>query len=482
MIAYKGAYALISKIASTILPAILLSAVLTGQEMKPVREELSEWSRQWLDEVVPYIITRAEKEVFLSLPNEAARGQFIESFWKRRDPDPATPVNEYKEEYYRRIGVANRLFGTSGIAGWRTERGRFFILLGPPHEVQRDFNVADARGFNTVTKETWQYWGLPNPKLPYNVELAFVDRTGSGDYVLERDFQSEEGVKSGDMRNLTFQFDAMEILAEAQKNPFENLDKIKTVITTQVTYDLIPFEFRTYTFKREGGQPHIIVVIDIPYTSVAPKPVDGMDRYSLNIVAQVSNSLGAVVAQKSREVSFSVDPGRKESLKNDQVQVQTSLSLEPGTYGIHFVVWDNHSGKAGTRHAMLNVPGFANGEPTMSDVLLSAARAEGAAATGSRVFRNGEEMEAAVEVYSLALDETTGLNSFLANFEFLRDSQTVLKAPMLEPKPSAQKDVRIRNAFRLKGFIPGEYTLRITVVDKRAGRTLSRDAIFAVAD
>lgn len=489
MIVLRRIYALSAPITAVLLLTFLAPAPLPGQEPKAAREELSEWSRQWLEEVVPYIITRAEKEVFLSLPNEAERGKFIERFWKKRDPDPSTPANEYKAEYYRRIGVANRLFGVSGIAGWRTERGRFFILLGPPHEVQRDFNVADARGFNSITKETWQYWGLPNPKLPYNVELAFVDRNGNGNYVLERDFMSQENAKAGDIRDMTFQFDALEILAEAQKNPFENLDRIRTVVTTQVTYDLVPFEFRTYAFKREDARTHVPVVIDIPYASLPSKSVAGKDRYSLNILTQVSDSLGRVVAQKSRDLNFQLEPDQKSAPKGDIIQVRTSLALEPGTYGIHVIVWENNSGKAGTRHATFTVPGFETGKLVLSDVVLSAAGENPPAAapsapvaTDRRVFRNGEEMEVTVEVYGLALDGASGLNSIRADFEFLRGTQMVLKAPTLEPEPSAQKDVRVRNSLRLKNFLPGEYTLRLTVVDRRADRTMSREATFRVAD
>jgi len=70
---------------------------------------MSEWSKQWLEEVVPYIITDAEKEFFLNLPNEVERGKFIERFWKKRDPNPQTPENEFKLDYYKRIASATKI-------------------------------------------------------------------------------------------------------------------------------------------------------------------------------------------------------------------------------------------------------------------------------------------------------------------------------------------------------------------------------------
>lgn len=489
MTVLRRVYPLALATAVLALPALLAPPSLAGQEPKPAREGLSEASRQWLDEAVPYIITRAEREVFLSLPNEAERGRFIESFWRKRDPDPATTVNEYKEQYYKRIALANKLFGAEGFAGWRTERGRFFILLGPPHEVQRDFNVADDRGFNTVDKETWQYWGLPNPRLPYNLELVFVDRMGNGRFVLDWRPMSAKGAREADFTDMTFQFDSMEILAEAQRNPFEGLDRMKTVVTTQVTYDLVPFEYRAYSFKGEEGLAFVPVVVDIPYADLPTKPVAGKEQYSLNILVQVSDALGRVVAQKSREVSFALEPGRKDSLKGDEIQVQTSLDLEPGAYGLHFVVWDNVSGKAGTRHGTLTVPAFTPGQAALSDIILTAGDGEAGSAAGPRAaamarrtFRNGEEMEVTLEVYGLAVAGEPATSALKADFEFLKGGRTVLKAPTLEPAPAAKADVRVSNTFRLKGFAPGDYALRITVVDTRTGGTLVKETAFTVAE
>ena len=178
-------------------------------------------------------------------------GDFIESFWRKRDPDPSTPDNEVKLEYYKRIAQANKLFSTSGLAGWRTDRGRIYILLGPPKEVQRDFG-GQGSGLSAFTgpKETWQYWNLPNPKLPYNMEFVFVDRFGTGSYVLDRSFRTDRGRNDAPRpADVTFQFDAMENLSEALKNPFENLGNLKGVITAEVDYDLVPFRWEVFAFK-----------------------------------------------------------------------------------------------------------------------------------------------------------------------------------------------------------------------------------------
>src|SRR4030043_1512242 len=181
------------------------------------KEPLSEASKQWVEEVVPYIITSREKDVFLSLPTESDRGQFIETFWKKRDPNPQTPENEFKLEYYRRIALANKIFGVGGIPGWRTDRGRFYILLGPPKQNERDLTPSmSALTMSQGPKETWQYWDLPNPSLPYNLEITFVDKFGTGNYVLQQTMRTDQGRDQAiDPSTLTFQFDYLETIAEA---------------------------------------------------------------------------------------------------------------------------------------------------------------------------------------------------------------------------------------------------------------------------
>src|SRR5579862_4718960 len=100
------------------------------QEQK-LRKELETPYRKWMNEDVVYIITDEEKSAFKRLSTDDERQQFIEQFWLRRDPTPDTEENEFKEEHYRRIAYANERYA-SGIPGWKTDRGRTYIMYGPP--------------------------------------------------------------------------------------------------------------------------------------------------------------------------------------------------------------------------------------------------------------------------------------------------------------------------------------------------------------
>jgi GWxTD domain-containing protein len=119
---------------------------------------------------VRYIVTGEERKIFLELP-DAEKDGYIDEFWKRRDPDPDTPQNEYKIEYEDRLQKAGNLFRGEGRPGWETDRGRIFILFGPPSE--RLTYPMDAGGY---CREVWYYGNLP---------VVFVDENCSGNFVMK---------------------------------------------------------------------------------------------------------------------------------------------------------------------------------------------------------------------------------------------------------------------------------------------------------
>jgi len=462
-----------------------------------VKEPLSEASKQWVEEVVPYIITSREKDVFLNLPTEQDRGQFIETFWRKRDPTPQTPENEFKLEYYRRIALANKFFGVGGIPGWKTDRGRFFILLGPPKEIERDLSPSTSvLTISQGPKETWQYWDLPNPNLPYNLEITFVDKFGTGNYMLQQSFRKDEGRNEAfDMGDMTFQFNYLETISEALKNPFENLEKLKGIITTQVNYTLIPFRYGTFSFKGTENKTLVAFLVAIPYASL-PSKRSGYDYFfSLNLTINVSNALGQVVFEASKDLNFKKSATELAGLLDSSFRFQSSFSLEPGDYRLHVLVLDNYSGKVGTSHQPVSVPDLSADGPAMSDIVLSRedvqpeSRTEGKTdslgdavlrANTERVFRVGDEMKLFFEVYNLSLSEATGRNKVRAEYVFIQAGKIIARIPAPPFEPSAQKDCRFRTSFRLKDFDPGEYILKAAVTDENSGRSVSREIPFHI--
>jgi GWxTD domain-containing protein len=158
---------------------LLLYSPLTIAQ-KRSSEDLPPSFRKWIEEEVVYIITSLEKDVFLQLDSDRERGLFIEAFWKQRDPTPGTPNNEFREEHYKRIQHANYTYGRSApIPGWKTDRGRFYILLGEPQDIERF--TGETQIYNS---EIWFYQGLAKYGLPAGFNLVYYQKGGSGDYVL----------------------------------------------------------------------------------------------------------------------------------------------------------------------------------------------------------------------------------------------------------------------------------------------------------
>jgi len=470
----------------------------SSKKEKKKREPLSEASKIWLEEVVPYIINDTEKEIFINLPSEIDRGKFIENFWRKRDPNPSTEKNEFKLEYYRRIALANKFFGSSAIKGWRTDRGKIFILLGPPNEIQRNLNPSylSSQVFHGP-KEIWSYWNLPNPKLPPNLEFVFIDQQGTGNYVLDTNLRLWQGEAFDlDIDDISFQLDYIENISEAMKNPFEKLNKLKGIITTQVTYDQIPFDYDLFYLKGKEKKILVPIVVKIPYSNIPNKMKGDKYCYSLTLVANASNSLGQIVFEKSKDINFKISPNELASREGETLRVQTTLYLEPDVTNTHLLIIDNFSGKVSTSHQDISFPDFDTEELILSDVFLfskthsteNKTRDEQEENIAKKnmfsdiqyVFHNNQEMCVFFEVYNLTLDKKTGLNNFKIEYLFFLDGQLMTSVSPPRPKKTSEKNCSIQTSFKLKNFEKGDYSLRAIVIDENRDISIEKEMQFRV--
>jgi GWxTD domain-containing protein len=160
--------------------AVLLACALLVPAESGQKARLPERFQKWLDEEVVWIITPLEREVFLKLQTDRERDLFIDAFWKHRDPTPGTPENEFKTEHYRRLAYASRYYGrTAPMPGWKTDRGRVYIILGEPNDIQRFEGKTGI--YNT---EVWFYQGKEAASLPPGFNLVFFQEGNLGDYKL----------------------------------------------------------------------------------------------------------------------------------------------------------------------------------------------------------------------------------------------------------------------------------------------------------
>lgn len=461
-------------------------SVATRQSAK--KEPLSEAARQWLEEVVPYIITPAEREIFLNLPSEEERGKFIENFWKKRDPNPATPENEFKIAYYRRMAFVNKFFSHSGIPGWRTDRGRIFIILGPPNEVQNDYLASrDSLSQPGAIKETWTYWDLPNPNLPYALEFTFVDRYGTGHYELETGPRSRDNASFAlDLDSVHQYFNQLEILAEAMRNPFEKAEKLREVITTQVNYDLVPFDYDLYSRKASEDKSQTIISLTIPLQPLEARKSQGKSDYSLTLMVSLSDELGQSLLEKAQNINFSQDSTQQSGLSLSEYFLPLSLVTAPGKYGLHLLLLDNHSGKIGTWHRQVEVPDFSKKGLTLSDIILASSGPELRESQKPRLprprrdFRSDETMELEFEVYNVSLDPETKKGHILVKLFFYKDKELITSPPALKQEVLATADCRVQTSLVPRHFQPGIYLVRVEVVDEVASLSCSGERSFRI--
>ncbi|MBC7363083.1 MAG: GWxTD domain-containing protein [Candidatus Aminicenantes bacterium] len=149
----------------------------SAEGKKKSKEKLPEKYRKWLEEEVVYIITPVEREIFLKLKNDREREMFIEAFWKHRDPVPETEENEFKTEHYKRLEYVNKYFGRESTKpGWKTDRGRIYIILGPPNDIQHIDGKSEV--YNC---EIWFYQGKTDLGLPAGFNLLFFQEKGTGE-------------------------------------------------------------------------------------------------------------------------------------------------------------------------------------------------------------------------------------------------------------------------------------------------------------
>jgi GWxTD domain-containing protein len=160
--------------------ALLLALAVALSAVPAAKPKLPDRHKKWLEEEVVYIITSVERDVFLKLRSDRERDLFMEAFWKHRDPTPDSEANEFKTEHYRRIAYANQYLGREApVPGWRTDRGRMYIILGEPQEKQ---NFTGRSGVYDC--EAWFYQGMTDKGLPAGFYLLFFKEHGSGAYKL----------------------------------------------------------------------------------------------------------------------------------------------------------------------------------------------------------------------------------------------------------------------------------------------------------
>jgi len=505
------------------------------QKARKTLKELDSQYRQWLNEDVIYIISPEERNAFLQLDTNEEREQFIEQFWLRRSSNPDLPDNDFKEEHYRRIAYANEHYA-SGIPGWKTDRGRMYIMWGPADEIDShpsggtyDRPMEEGGGSTTTYPwETWRWRYLEG--IGENVILEFVDPSGSGEYHLTMDPSEKDallhvpgaglsllesmGMASktdrftrSDGTNLPTalggtpasmdEFNRLELYAKVQKAPPVKFKDLEAIVTARIVRDQLKFTWRTDFMKVTNDTVLVPITIQVSNGQLNFQAKDGIHSATMNVFGRVSTLTGRVVQTFEDPVSKDFpDSLFQQSLKLQSIY-QKAVPLRPGLYRLDIVIKDVQSGNVGVINTRLAVPRYAD-EKLDASTLILADQLEHVPAkqigTGQFVlgstkvrprldsdFTTTDRMGIYLQVYNLKPDDKTHKSSATFQFTVKKGAEQVLqfKETSEEMKQTGDQ-VTIERWLPLATLVPGKYTIEINATDGISNQSISKTADFTV--
>ncbi len=383
---------------------------------KALRQELKGPYKKWLNEDVAYIITDDERKAFMSLSNDEEREAFIENFWRRRNPNPDSPDNEFRDEYYRRIQYANDHYA-AGKPGWKTDRGHIYITWGPPDSIDSHPSGGlyerpmDEGGGETSTFpfEVWHYRYIPD--LGENIDIEFVDTCQCGDYHFTIDRSEKDALKyvpgagltqweqmnhkdktdrfkgggleqlgTGPMgdANQGKEFDRIEMAAKLFAPPtvkFKDLQADLDEFNTShklLQGPVLPFDVRTDYVKVTDNMDMIPITIQIHNRDLTFVTKDGVSKAVVNIEGRVSTIMHKTVQSFEDTVEVSEPSELLQKALDRESLYWKALPVPPGLYRLDIAIKDaNNPDHIGIYGRSLDAPIYADEKLGTSSLILA---------------------------------------------------------------------------------------------------------------
>jgi GWxTD domain-containing protein len=501
---------------------------------KALNKELQTPYKKWLNEDVVYIITDEERTAFKHLNTDEEREQFIEQFWLRRDPTPDTAENEFKEEHYRRIAYANDHYA-SGIPGWKTDRGRIYITFGPPDEIEShpsggsyERPIEEGGGeTSTYPFEQWTYRYIEG--MGNNIMIEFVDTSMSGEYHMTMDpsekdallyvpnagltwneqlglstktqrFNRTDGTHLGNNQSTEpasmDEFERLDRFAKLQKPPAVKFKDLEALVSTHVTYNILPMKVETDFIRVTNASVLTNVTMQFENKDLQFQEKDGVEKAVINIYGRITTLSRRVV--NTFEHTVEVPVAQKmlaEQMKHSSIW-QESIPLAPGMYRMNIVCKDVVAGTVQNYETAVTVPRFDDEKLASSSLILAdviekvPTRQIG---TGQFVvgttkvrprlndtFSHDEKMGIYLQVYNFGPDEKTQKPNGVIQYEINKVGSKDKVLDFSEAIVGSANQVTVEKLLPLGKMPPGQYELKMKVVDKNRNQTLTPTATFTV--
>jgi GWxTD domain-containing protein len=485
----------------------------------------------WVDGEVSIIMSEEERKAFKGLKRDEERENFIENFWIRRDPTPDSPENEFRDDFYERVEYANDHF-TSGIAGSRTDRGKMYILNGPPDEIESHPSGGayyrppeEGGGFtNTFPFETWRYRHLDGGiGKGENVIYEFVDQSMSGEFKLEYDPGAKDalrnvpgagltdyelangldkadrmkkgntlmGAMSADIPNVngSNEFDQLEKFNNAYRPPDVKYHDIVIPAQARLSKSQVPFRHAESYIRvtSDSSTVKVPITIQVLTKDFSFEKIDDARVASVHITGSISRADGRRYQGFSNDLKVVVP--EKDFINRLEVpqMYQTIQYLGPGKYKVVVSVEDKKSQNIGFDTILLTVPRIPEQTLQASSMILAAAMVDlpknaignEQFALGDKkvfpnvtgVFRRDQNLNVWQEIYGLTVDSR---NKASAKFELTisQNKQVVKKIETDSTElAGAGSHMNYVNSVPLSDMNPGQYDVELRVIDKMATDT-----------
>ncbi len=488
----------------------------------------------WLTEEVIYIITREEREAFLHLTTNEEREQFIEEFWRRRNPDPDSPDNPAREEHYRRIAYANERF-SSGIPGWKTDRGRTYILWGPPDEIESHpaggtYDRPPEQGGGTTTTYPWELWRYRHLEdIGENIEIEFVDPSGSGEYHQTMDPGEKDALAKVPGAGLST-CEQLGLCSKAQRftntngttlpaplgglsagmDEFDNLDRyfkvqrppehfkdLSEMVSVRILRNQIHMDYRFDFLRVTHDSVLVPITLQVANRDLSFQGKDGVQSAVLNLYGRITTLSGRVVQTFEDVVSRDFPDSLFQSSVNLSSIYQKSVPLRSGLYRLDVVLKDAQSGNVGVIDAALRVPLYEEVSLDASTLILAdqirpvptSQIGQGPFVLGNykvrpRInpeFSPADKMGIFLQLYNLKLGAQSHKTNVSVAYRILKDHQQVWQQDeSSEQLQQSREQITLERNLPLSSLSPGNSTLEIFAVDLLTNQTVTRTADFTV--
>jgi GWxTD domain-containing protein len=520
-----------------------LSEKQKKQQEKALKQEISKVYKKWLDEDVRWIISDEERAAFKQLSNDEERDQFIEQFWLRRDPTPDTAENEFKEEHYRRIAYANEHFA-AGVPGWRTDRGRMYIMYGKPDEIDAHPSggfyqrPAEEGGGETSTFpfEVWRYRYLEG--IGQEVEIEFVDPCMCGEYHMTLDRSEKDALlhvpgagatwyeemgmadKSSRFTNGSIerlgagpfnqdlqskQFDRLDIYSKLNRPPAIKFKDLDEVVTHKIRMNLLPFDVRADFVRVTSDTVLVPITLQVKNRDVTWSNKEGVQRMTINILGKVTTLTGRVAQTFEDTVTDGVPEELLPKVLDNSHLYWKALPLRPGRYRVDIVLKDVNSEKIGTWSRGILVPEYSEDKLASSSLIVAdemqkvATKNVGAGSfvigdTKVRprvdpsngqpaMFKRDQKVNFWMQVYNLGIDQHTNKPSANISYEVVNVATNKPVVQLTESTAqmgNTGEQVTLQKSLPLRDVPPGTYQITIKVNDQISKQDLKSSAKFAV--